>query len=104
MCLTYQMYSYLDMKKITYNAGLQPKFSYQQKTANMKLGFALFAFVLAEVDPKKKLDSEEKGPRQCGKIKLADNPEAGGLQIECKSRNGKPKNPNRTKRCKCKFQ
>jgi len=66
----------------------------------------LFNFILAAVvaqstlSPRGKLSDEEKGPRQCGKIKLADNPLANGLTIECKSRNGEAKNPNRTKRCK----
>lgn len=68
----------------------------------MKLSFALFALAMAE-EGRGKFETEEKGPRQCGKIKLADNPSSGGLVIECKSRNGKSKNPERTKRCKCKF-
>ena len=71
----------------------------------MKLSFALFAVALATgLDPtgdgRKKVDSEPKGPRECGGIKLADNLAKGGLVIECKPRNGQAKNPLRTKRCK----
>ena len=66
------------------------------------LCFVALAFAQDD-DERKKLNEAEKGPRQCGRIKLADNPGAGGIVIECRSRNGKSKNPNRTKRCKSKF-
>ena len=72
----------------------------------MKLGVLFVAAVAIgqeTLGPRGKNDSQEKGPRQCGRVQLADNPKAGGLQIECKPRNGKAKNPERTKRCKSKL-
>lgn len=65
--------------------------------------FLAVAMAQSTLSPRGKLKDEEKGPRQCGKVKLADNPLANGLTIECKSRNGKAKNPERTKRCKGKY-
>ncbi|CAG5089508.1 Oidioi.mRNA.OKI2018_I69.PAR.g12240.t1.cds [Oikopleura dioica] len=62
--------------------------------------FLAVAMAQSTLSPRGKIKDEEKGPRQCGKVKLADNPLANGLTIECKSRNGKAKNPHRTKRCK----
>ncbi|CAG5089560.1 Oidioi.mRNA.OKI2018_I69.PAR.g12263.t1.cds [Oikopleura dioica] len=64
--------------------------------------FLAVAMAQSTLSPRGKIKDEEKGPRQCGKVKLADNPLANGLTIECKSRNGKAKNPHRTKRCKVK--